>query len=540
MRERRAFLLLWAVALAAAGFAVATLGRYGFHVAAFGFLYASLATSWSWLRWTGLFSFGQAAFFGCGALTQAWLVTAGATPGRALAVSTLAGALAALPLIPALRLSPAGFALATLAYATLLKGLAGIAPAAASEGFLLPASPGFDGAAPPLVVIAAALALAVSVGYQAFLGRPGGRAASALRQAPETALSLGIDSIGERWRPLVLGAAATSLAGALYAHLVGSVEASVVFSPTFSLLPMVLGMLGGSLSPLGGILGTLALYPLDELVLRPALLEAHTLAYGVVLIGLLLLKPEGLLKAPAPRIPARRFLRRAPHGPFSVGVSGLAVQRSRETVLENVGFVVESGQILRVLGPNGAGKTSLLLAIAGRLPAERGQILFGGIPPPRGALARARLGLARTFQTPRPFSDWTVRENLAFAAERAGASGDVDKLLEDLELTALEGRPAGRLSVGEGKRLEFARALAFRPAALLLDEPLAGLTPRAAERVSRLIERARHGGAAVVWVEHGPVSGQSVDQVLVLENGQTRFLGNLADWESGRRGELSS
>jgi ABC-type multidrug transport system ATPase subunit/ABC-type branched-subunit amino acid transport system permease subunit len=540
MRERRAFLLLWTVVLAAGGIALATLGRYGFYVAAFGFLYATLATSWSWLRSTGLFSFGQAAFFGCGALTQAWLVTAGAlAPGRALAVSALAGALAALPLVPALRLSPAGFALATLAYATLLTGLAGIAPAAASEGFLLPASSGFDGAAPPLVAVAAVLALAVSVGYQVFLGRPGGRAANALRQAPETALSLGIDSIGERCRPLVLGAAATSLAGALYAHLVGSVEASVVFSPTFSLLPMVLGMLGGALSPLGGILGTLALYPLDELILRPALLEAHTLAYGVVLIGLLLIKPEGLLKAPAMKIPAGRSPRRASHSPFSLAVYGLTVRRSRETVLQNVGFVVESEQILRVLGPNGAGKTSLLLAIAGRLPAARGQILFGGVPPPRGAAARARRGLARTFQAPRPFSDWTVRQNLAFAAECAGAAGDVDKLLEDLDLAALEGRPAGQLSVGEGKRLEFARALAFRPAVLLLDEPLAGLTPRAAERVSRLIERARHGGAAVVWVEHGPVSGQPVDQVLVLENGQTRFLGKLADWESGR-GALSS
>ena len=138
------------------------------------------------------------------------------------------------------------------------------------------------------------------------------------------------------------------------------------------------------------------------------------------------------------------------------------------------------GQILRVLGPNGAGKTSLLLAIAGRLPAAQGAILFGGAPPPRGAAARARRGLARTFQSPKPFSDWTVRENVAIAAERAGALGDVDRLLEELELTALEGRPAGQLSVGEGKRLELARALAFKPAVLLLDEPLAGLTPQAA------------------------------------------------------------
>ena len=107
---------------------------------------------------------------------------------------------------------------------------------------------------------------------------------------------------------MTLSAAATALAGALYAHLVGSVETTVVFSPIFSVLPMVLGMLGGALHPLGGILGTLALYPLDELILRPALLEAHTLAYGIVLIGLLLFKPEGLLRAPDPEDSGLRLL----------------------------------------------------------------------------------------------------------------------------------------------------------------------------------------------------------------------------------------
>ncbi len=535
MPERGRFLLFWMVVLAAGGVSIAALGRYGSHVAAFGFLYAALATSWSWLRSTGLFSFGQAAFFGSGAVTQAWLVTVGGMPPwRAFGVSALAGALAALPLIPALRLAPASFALATLAYATLLKGMAAIVPAVGTEGFLLPMSPGFDGAAPALVAIAALLVLAVSLGYRVFLGRPGGRAAGALRQAPETALSLGIDSIGERWRPLILSAAAASLAGAVYAHLVGSVETSVVFSPIFSLLPMVLGMLGGALHPLGGVLGTLAIYPLDELLLRPALLEAHTLAYGVVLIGLLLFKPEGILRAPASSIPAATVFRRTPHEPFSLGVSRLTVRRNTQTVLKDVSFVVEPGQVLRVHGPNGAGKTSLLLAIAGRIPALHGEVLFGGTTPPHGAAARARGGLGRTFQAPKPFPDWTVRQNVAFAAERAGAPGEMNALLENLELAALADRPAGQLSVGEGRRLELARALAFKPAVLLLDEPLAGLTPRAAQRVSGLVERVRRQGAAVVWVQHGPVAGDPADRLLVLEEGEVRFLGPLGDWEAVR------
>ena len=535
MRELRLFVLFWAVVLGAAGIAAAALPRYGIHVVAFGFLYAALATSWSWMRASGLFSLGQAAFFGAGALTQAWLVTTGQiSPWLALGVSAVAGALAALPLIPALRLGQPSFALVTLAYAILLKGLAGNLPAFGMEGFLLPATPGFDGAAPPVVATLAALALAGSLGYEAFLGRPSGRASTAIRQAPETSIALGIDLIGERWRPLTLSAAATALAGALYAHLVGSVDTTVVFSPIFSVLPLVLGMLGGALHPLGGTLGTLALYPLDELILRPALPQAHTLAYGIALVGLLLLRPEGLLRARIPGVPASTALRRIPHDPFVLAIASLTVRRNTTAVLRDINLSVEPGQILRVLGPNGAGKTSLLLAIAGRIPAAEGTILFGGVPLPRGAAARARRGLARTFQTPRPFGEWTVRENVAIAAERAGALDQVDGLLEEVELTALKDRPAGQLSVGEGKRLELARVLAFQPALLLLDEPLAGLSPEAVRRVSALIERTSRRGAAVIWVEHGLTAGELASQLLVLEGGQRRFLGSLKDWEAAR------
>src|ERR1035441_8267515 len=248
MRERQRFFLVWAVVLGTGSVAVATLGRYGVHVVAFGLLYAALATSWSCMRAAGLFSFGQAAFFGTGALTQGWLVSAGrVSPWLALCASAAAGALAAVPLIPGLRLSPPGFGLATLAYAIFLKGLAGNAPAFGMEGFLLPKTPGFDGPAAPVVVTLALLVLAISLGYEAFLGRPSGRAAAALRQSPETTLSLGIDLVSARWRTLTLSAATTAIAGALYAHLVGSVETTVVFSSTFSVVPLVLGMLGGAL-----------------------------------------------------------------------------------------------------------------------------------------------------------------------------------------------------------------------------------------------------------------------------------------------------
>jgi branched-chain amino acid transport system permease protein len=535
MRERWRVLSPWAFALAAGLIAVAIRGRYGSHVVAFGLLYAALATSWSCLRAAGLFSFGQAGFFGAGALMQAWLVSSGRiSPWPSLFASAAAGALAAIPLIPGLRLPPSSFSLATLAYAVFLKGLAGNVPAFGMEGFLLPRTPGFDGPEVPLLMVLALLVLALGIGYQAFLGRPAGRAAAALRQSPETALSLGIDLVESRWRPLMLSAATTAAGGALYAHLVGSVETSVVFSPTFSIVPLVLGMLGGALHPLGGLVGTIALFPLDELLLRPALPQTHTLAYGLALCGLLLLRPEGLLGARTPRIPAPAALRRRPHEPCGLAVRDLTVRRNGTTVLRDVSFSIEPGQILRVLGPNGAGKTSLLLAIAGRIPVARGAILLGGTPSPRGPAARARRGVGRTFQAPSPFPEWTVRENVALASERGNGSGEVEELLRELDLSALSGRPAGQLSMGEGKRLDLARVLALEPALLLLDEPLAGLSPAAAERVSGAIERKRRAGAAVVWVEHGPAAGDLASRLLVLDGGQVLFLGSPRDWEATR------
>jgi ABC-type branched-subunit amino acid transport system ATPase component/ABC-type branched-subunit amino acid transport system permease subunit len=534
------FLLLWGLALAAAGISVVLFGRYGAHLVAFGFLYAALSTGWSWMRATGLFSLGHAAFFGAGALTQAWLVTTGRLPaGTALVASAVAGAVAALPLVPALRLGPASFGLATLAYAPLVKGVAGNVRAFGMEGFLLPRSRGFDGAAPAIVGVLTLLALAASLGYELFLRRPSGRSAAALRQQPGTASSLGIDPVGERWRPLAFSSAAAGAAGAVYAQLVGSVETSVVFSPIFSILPLVFGMAGGALHPLGGLVGTLVLYPLDELVLRPALPHAHTLFYGAALLALLLVKPEGLLKARIPDVPSRVGRNPVRRKPFPIVLSGVTVRRGGIVVLTDVSFALEPGRVLRVVGPNGAGKTSLLLAVAGSAAVTRGRVEFGGVPAPGNAAKRARRGLARTFQAPRPFPDWTVRENVAMAAERSGGACAVDEILEDLELTALRDRPADQLSVGEGKRLELARVLAYGPAALLLDEPLAGLAPEVARRVSERIERARREGIGILWVEHGAAERETAGQLLVLEQGRVRFLGSPAAWDAQRPASAS-
>ena len=128
-----------------------------------------------------------------------------------------------------------------------------------------------------------------------------------------------------------------------------------------------------------------------------------------------------------------------------------------------------------------------------------------------------------------------MRENVALAAERGEARRarwkDSSRSSTSRRFQTVR---QAQLSVGEGKRLELARVLALEPALLLLDEPLAGLSPAAAERVSSVIERKRREGAAVVWVEHGPAAGDLESQLLVLEGGRVRFLGSPGDWEATR------
>ena len=445
----------------------------------------------------GFFRFGQAAFFGAGALTQAWLVTAERiSPWLALCASAAAGALAALPLIPALRLRPASFGLATLSYAVLLKGLAGSVLAFGMEGFLLPTAPGFDGAAPAVVATLGALALASSLGYEAFLRRPSGRAAAAIRQSPATTLE-------PRHRPRRRALASADPERRRHRTLGSPLRPPDRERRDDRRLLTRPSRFCRSSSECSGAPSTRwaessersLLYPFDEMLLRPALPQAHLLAYGLVLCGLLMVRPEGILRQRVPADPAVRRHRGADDRSPSLWPSeDVTVRRGGTPVLRNVSFAVEPGEILRVVGSNGAGKTSLLLAIAGGIPIARGAILFGGAPSPRGAAARARRGVGRSFQAPRPFPEWTVRENVALAAERGGTRVDVDRLLSELRLASLKDRPAGQLSVGEGKRLELARVLAADPALLLLDEPLAGLSPEAAEHVSGLIDRARRQG----------------------------------------------
>lgn len=191
--------------------------------------------------------------------------------------------------------------------------------------------------------------------------------------------------------------------------------------------------------------------------------------------------------------------------------------------VDGVDLVVDSGTITGVIGPNGAGKTTLFNLLAGSFPPDSGEIRFGGtridgLPPDR----ILELGLARTFQIPRPFARMTVLEN-AMAA-RLGQSGEAfwmnwlapgriareerenrERAVEVLGFCGLAAKLselAGNLSGGQQKLLELARVMMNEPRLILLDEPAAGVNPTLMETLADKIVALNARGVTFLLIEH--------------------------------------
>ena len=190
-------------------------------------------------------------------------------------------------------------------------------------------------------------------------------------------------------------------------------------------------------------------------------------------------------------------------------VTDVAKSYGSLSVLRSVSLTVAPGEAIGIVGPNGAGKTTLLDLLTGTGRCDAGRVLLEGkdvtrLPPP----SRARMGLGRTFQVPRPLGDLTVFENALVGAMRAaGLRGRqaYGTAYEALALTGMAGHAnsrAGSLRLLDRKRLELARALATDPVVLLLDEIGGGLTDAEAGELVETIRELRKGGTAIVWIEH--------------------------------------
>jgi branched-chain amino acid transport system ATP-binding protein len=187
---------------------------------------------------------------------------------------------------------------------------------------------------------------------------------------------------------------------------------------------------------------------------------------------------------------------------------------------------VEAGTIHGIIGPNGAGKTSLFNLIAGSFPPSAGRIRLGGRDitalPPEG---RCGLGVARTFQVPRPFTGLDVLDNVAMgclgrARSVAHARELAYAVLETLGIARQADALAGTLPIGLRKLLEVARAVATAPRLLLLDEVMGGLHGEEVARMIETVRRVNAGGVTIVMIEHVlPAIISLASVVTVLDQG---------------------
>lgn len=242
-----------------------------------------------------------------------------------------------------------------------------------------------------------------------------------------------------------------------------------------------------------------------------------------------------------------------PSSSAGLNVSRLSLAFGGLKALSDVSFSVAPGSITAVIGPNGAGKTSLFNCISGFYRPSAGAIEFGGediskLHPP----ARAKIGLARTFQNIALFRGMTVLDNIKLGRHAHMRTNVFDALwyfgrarreelelrseierrvLDFLEMEHIRDQPVASLSYGLRKRVELARALAMQPRVLMLDEPVAGMNREETEDMARFIlDVKEEWGVTILMVEHdmGLVMDIS-DHVVVLNFGQVIAAGKPAE-----------
>lgn len=211
------------------------------------------------------------------------------------------------------------------------------------------------------------------------------------------------------------------------------------------------------------------------------------------------------------------------------------VQKSykRRRVVNGVSLAVRRGESIGLLGPNGAGKTTVFYMITGLVPADAGRITINGQDVTKLPMyRRARLGIGYLPQEASIFRGLTVEQNIMSVLELVEPSKkkrleQLDQLLDEFNISRLRKSPSMALSGGERRRCEIARALASRPSFMLLDEPFAGVDPKAVSDIQELVRHLTQRGIGVLITDHNVRETLSlVERAYVIYEGQVLTQGN--------------
>ena len=528
-------------------------------------LWAVLSLAWNILcGYSGYFSFGHAGFWGLGAYTVALgLIYLDLSPWISIPICAPVGALAgAIIGYPTFRLRGHYFALAMLAYplATLYVfqwlGYQELTLPMKRDAPLLYMQ--FEDprlyVVLALVLLVAALFISLKVENSRF-----GMSLLAIKQNEPAAEAAGINTWRWKMLALMLSGALAAGAGGLYAVILLVVTPETVFGMLVSAQALILALFGGVGSLWGPVIGAIVLVPLAEGLnaeLGDVLPGIQGVVYGVAIIAIILLAPEGVYWRVLDRFSkrAQRSLEppsRAPAAATNVApLPRAATSRGADLLvlrdigisfgglraLDGIDLAVPEGGLYGIIGPNGAGKTTLFNVINGFLGPDRGTITFAG-EPITGLRPNqvCRRGIGRTFQVVRSFPRMSVLENVivgAFVGARDDATARDMALaaLDRVGLIAQATKMAGGLTTRELRLMELARALVPHPRLMLLDETLAGLGHDDLGGILGVIRQLRAEGITVLIIEHTMhAMVQLVDHFTVLDHGRLIAAGRPQD-----------
>jgi ABC-type branched-subunit amino acid transport system ATPase component/ABC-type branched-subunit amino acid transport system permease subunit len=525
-------------------------------------VWAIFGLSWNLLSgYTGLISFGHAAFFGVGAYTVVLCqIHFDLSPWVTIPIAAVLGGIAGLLIgFPTFRLQGHYFALAMLAYPLAILyvfewlGLQEVTLPIKRDN--------------PIAYMQFAdhrlytlLALAMMLGTilltRAIERSRFGMALLAIKQNEAAAEAAGINTLAWKLRAVTLSGAIAGAVGGFYAVVLLVVTPQSVFGMLVSAQALTVAMFGGVGTVWGPVIGSVVLIPLAETLNAEAgsrFPGIQGVIYGLAIICVILLAPEGLfwkvrdflrkrsaspavatpsapdvpVAAAAPAVPAPACAKRSVGtGDVVLEVRNLSRSFGGLKAVQDVSFKLRQNEILGIIGPNGAGKTTLFNLLNGFLRPGTGEILLDGREMSgRKPHELCEAGIGRTFQIMRPFLRMSISDNVVVGAYvRARTDTEARKLAADaiarVGLSGIAERIAGELTTKELRLMELARALAGQPRILLLDETLAGLGHDEADEVVAVIQRLARDGMTIAIIEHTmQAMVRLVDSFLVLDHG---------------------
>jgi branched-chain amino acid transport system permease protein len=527
-------------------------------------VWAVFGLSWNLLSgYTGLISFGHAAFFGIGAYTTALgQIYFDLSPWLLIPIAAMLGGLAGLLVgFPTFRLQGHYFALAMLAYPLAILyvfewlGFQEVTlPIKRDNPFAYMQFS--DGRA--YTVLALGMLIGTILLSQWIERSRFGMALLAIKQNEAAAEAAGINTLVWKLRAITLSGAIAGAIGAFYAIVLLVVTPQSVFGMLVSAQALTVAMFGGVGTVWGPVIGSVILIPLAEGLnaeVGTRFPGIQGVIFGLAIICVILVAPEGLfwkvrdllrkrraVASPEPvSVPEISDQPRQPAtvvsfpgapakavGPQDIAleVRGLSRSFGGLRAVQDVSFRLHRNSILGIIGPNGAGKTTLFNLMNGFLRPDAGEVLIDGQDTVgRKPHALCEVGIGRTFQIMRPFQRMSISDNVVVGAYvRARTDTEAGKLAAEaiarVGLSAIAHRMAGELTTKELRLMELARALAGQPRILLLDETLAGLGHGEADEVVAVIQQLAKQDVTIAIIEHTmQAMVRLVDSFLVLDHG---------------------